>query len=188
MEGLPQQPLTLSLLSPTVTPTLSMSFYTISIVFLPYIIPNLLSCKPCLSLFSSVLSTINHNTYLHLLHPTCTIFFTSLVHCPVLIWTVHIYLHYIFFLPLSRSHSHMYSVLFSLTFIRLFSRAYLHLSSVSSTFCLLSLQIIIPFANIIVHKDSYLTPSFNLSITLQTRHSAAPSDVAHFAHRLQKDV
>lgn len=58
-----------------------------------------------------------------------------------------------------------YSVLLLLTFIPLLFRAYLHLSShLGST--LLSLQIRALSVNVIVHRDSSPTSSFNLSITI----------------------
>lgn len=60
---------------------------------------------------------------------------------------------------LSRSYSHMYFIWLLLTFVILVSRAYLHLSSFSSS----SSQITASSANIIV--PSYPTSSVNLLIT-----------------------
>uniref|UniRef100_A0A0E9QZD4 Secreted protein n=2 Tax=Anguilla anguilla TaxID=7936 RepID=A0A0E9QZD4_ANGAN len=63
----------------------------------------------------------------------------------------------------------MYSVLLLLTFIPLLSSAYLHFSRLTSTCSLLSLQIKMSSANIIVHGDSCLISSVNLSITIANK-------------------
>ncbi|KAF7650728.1 hypothetical protein LDENG_00121550, partial [Lucifuga dentata] len=102
--------------------------------------------------------------------PACTRFFTSFPHSPLL-WTVDPkYLKSSTFfisipcnltIPLeSLSFTAMYSVLLRLTFIPLLSRAYLHLSRFSSTCSLLSLQITMSSANIIVQGEQRLTLLF----------------------------
>ncbi|KAF7663340.1 hypothetical protein LDENG_00211810, partial [Lucifuga dentata] len=126
-------------------------------------------------LAETLLSHITPDTFLHPFQPACTRFFTSFPHSPLL-WTVDPkYLKSSTFfisipcnltIPLeSLSFTAMYSVLLRLTFIPLLSRAYLHLSRFSSTCSLLSLQITMSSANIIVQGDSCLTSSVSLSIT-----------------------
>ena len=60
---------------------------------------------------------------------------------------------------LGSSHSRMFSVLLQLTSIPFLSRAYLHLSKFSSTCSLVSQQITMSTANIIVHGVTCLTSS-----------------------------
>ncbi|XP_054648940.1 uncharacterized protein LOC129190355 [Dunckerocampus dactyliophorus] len=130
-------------------------------------------------LAETLLSHITPDTFLHPCHPACTCFVTSFPHSPLL-WTVDpkyfksstflISFPCKLTLPLgSLSFTHMYSVLLRLTFIPLLSRANLHLSSFSSTCSLLSLQITMSSANIIVHGDSCLTSSVSLSITIANK-------------------
>ena len=93
-----------------------------------------------------------------LFHPACTLFFTSLLHSPLLCTKYPRYLnsftfatsnYSIFIVPLFPiSFIHMYSVLLLLTFIPHFSNAYL--SRLASTCCLCSLQMTILSANIMV--------------------------------------
>uniref|UniRef100_A0A8C4Q084 Uncharacterized protein n=1 Tax=Eptatretus burgeri TaxID=7764 RepID=A0A8C4Q084_EPTBU len=131
------------------------------------------------TLAASLLSQITPATFLQPLHPACTLFFTYLQHSSLL-WTVDPkYLNPSTFPtstpcnriipPPSLSFTHMYSVLLLLTIIPLFSSAYLHLLRLASACSLLSLQIMMSSANIIVHGDSSLISSFNLSITIATR-------------------
>ena len=76
----------------------------------------------------------------------------------------------LFSLPLTcLSFTHMYYVFLLLTFIPLLSKAYLQLSSFSSTRSLLSLQITMSSANIMVHGASSLISSVILSITIANK-------------------
>ncbi|KAI5617252.1 hypothetical protein C0J50_23197, partial [Silurus asotus] len=58
--------------------------------------------------------------------------------------------------------------------IPLLSSAYLHLSRLFSTCSLILPQITISSANIVIHGDSCLTSSFNLSITAANRKGLRP--------------
>uniref|UniRef100_A0A8C4N0J5 Uncharacterized protein n=1 Tax=Eptatretus burgeri TaxID=7764 RepID=A0A8C4N0J5_EPTBU len=131
------------------------------------------------TLAATLLSQITPATLLHPFHPACTLFFTSLPHS-LLLWTVDPkYLNPSTFPtstpcnctipPPSLSFTHMYSVLLRLAFIPLLSSAYLHLSSFALACSLLSLQIMMSSANIIVHGDSCLISSVNRSITIANR-------------------
>ena len=71
--------------------------------------------------------------------------------------------------PASHSHTCMYSVFLLLTFIPLLSEAYLQLSSFSSTCSLLSLQITMSSANIMVRGASSLISSVILSIIIANK-------------------
>ena len=97
------------------------------------------------TLAGTLLSQITPDILLHPFHPDCTLFFTSLPHSPLLCTVEPRYLKSstfatsspcIFTLPLPLSclsFTHMYSVFIVLTFIPLLSKAYLQLSSLSST-------------------------------------------------------
>ena len=113
------------------------------------------------TLAGTLLSQITPDILLQPFHPACTLFFTSLPHSPLLCTVEPRYLKSstfatsspcIFTVPLllsCLSFTHMYSVFLLLTFIPLLSKAYLQLSSFSSTCSLLSLQITMSSANII---------------------------------------
>ena len=97
------------------------------------------------TLAGTLLSQITPDILLHPFHPACTLFFTSLPHSPLLCTVEPRYLKSstfatsspcIFTVPLllsCLSFTHMYSVFLLLTFIPLLSKAYLQLSSFSST-------------------------------------------------------
>ena len=133
------------------------------------------------TLACTLLSQITPGILLHPFHPARTLFFTSLQHSPLLCTVEPRYLKSSTFtssspciftvpLPLScLSFTHMYSVVLLLTFIPLFSKAYIQLSSVSSTCSLLSLQITMSSANIMVHGASSLISSIILSITIANK-------------------
>ena len=112
------------------------------------------------------LSQIIPDILLHPFHPACTLFFTSFPHSTLLCTIEPRYLKSstfptsspcIFAAPLTcLSFTTMYSVCLLMTFIHLLSKAYLQLSSLSSTCSLLSLQITMSSANIMVHGASSL--------------------------------
>ena len=68
----------------------------------------------------------------------------------------------------------MYSVFLLLTFIPVLSKAYIQLSSFSSTHFLLPLQITMASANIMVHGASSLISSVILSITIANSKGSKP--------------
>ena len=121
------------------------------------------------------LSQITPDILLHAFHPAWTPFFTSLPHSPLRCTVEPMYLKSSTFaisspciftvpLPLScLSFTHMYYVFLLLTYIPLFSKAYFQLSSFSSTRSLLSLQITMSSAVVIVHGASSLISSVILS-------------------------
>ena len=121
------------------------------------------------------LSQITPDILLHPFHPACTLFFTSLLHVPSLCTIEPIYLTSstspcIFTVSLTcLAFAHMYSVVLLLTFIPLLYKAYIQLSSLSSTCPLLSLQTTIPSANIMVYGASSLIASVILSITISNK-------------------
>ena len=133
------------------------------------------------TLAGTLLSQITPDIILHPFHPACNLFFTSLPHSPLRCTVESRYLKSstfatsspcIFTVPLllsCLSFTHMYSVFILLTFIPLLSKAYLQPSGFSSTCSLLSLQITMSSANIMVHGASSLISSVILSIIIANK-------------------
>ena len=135
-------------------------------------------CQVHLPLAGTRLSQITPDILLHPFHPACTLFFTSLPQSPLLCTVEHRLeiLHFatsspfIFTVPLTcLSFTHMYSVFILLTFVPLLSKPYVQLSSFSSICSLLSLQITMSSANIMVHGAFSLISSVILSITIANK-------------------
>ena len=124
------------------------------------------------TLAGNLLSQIIPYTFLHPFHSAYTLFFTSLSQLPLSCtvdpeylnsFTLGTFVSSIFTVSLSFSpFIHRYSVFYLLTFIPLFSNAYLQDSSLCSTSSLVSSQITISTANSIVHGGSILTSSVSL--------------------------
>ena len=116
------------------------------------------------TLAGNLLPQITFDTFLHPFHPACTLLFTSLSKLAVPCTVDHKYLNSFTlgtflssFFTVSLSFppfTHRYLVFDQITFIPLLSNAYIQHSSLPSTSSLISSQITISSANIIVHSDS----------------------------------
>ena len=156
----------------------SSCFFVTATVSSPYTIAVLITVLYTFpfTLAGNLLSQITPDTFLHLLHPSCTLLFTSLSQLPpsctvdpryLNSFTLHTFLSSIFTVS---SSFPPFAQIFGLshTFIPL-SNAYFQDSSLRYTSSLVSLQITISSANSIVHGGSLLTSSVSLSIITANR-------------------
>ena len=159
----------------------STCFFVTAIVSSPYNIAGLTTEQYTFpfTLVGNLLSQITPDTFLHPFHPACTLPFTSLSQLPLSCnvdpkylnsFTLGTFVSSIFTVSSSfPPFMQRYSVFDLLTFIPLFSNAYLQHSSLCSTSSLVSSQITISSANSIVHGGSLLTSFVRLSIITANR-------------------
>ena len=131
------------------------------------------------TLTGNLLLQITPDTFLHQVHPACTLLFTSLLQTTLSYtvdakylnsFTVGTFVPSIFTVSLSFSpFTPRYLIFNRLTFIPLLSNACLQHSSLRSTLSLVSFQITLLSANRIVHGGSLLTSSVSLSIISANR-------------------